>query len=191
MCGDGIKDGDEECDDANEVEGDGCLSDCTKEWFVFVTSLPPLTSDIKGLTGTDYQCRHRATLMFLPNGERYRAWISTSSEQAVDRLYHARGPYKLVNGLRVAASWDALIAGPLEHPINVTEMSETNHALVFTGTQPDGTRAPNSTHCDDWTDNDGLNQAWYGDSDSKNKDWTFALEQGCGGGAALYCFEQP
>ena len=190
FCGDGLKEGDEECDDANDIEADGCLSDCTKEWFVFITSLPATSGDIKGLIGADYQCRHRATKMFLPKGERYMAWISTSEVQPVDRLYHARGPYKLVNGLRVAANWDALIVGPLEHSIIVTEMAETNDALVFTGTQPDGTRAPNSTFCDDWTDN-GTDLTWYGDAASTNKDWTFAIEASCGGGAAIYCFEQP
>jgi len=190
VCGDGLKEGDEECDDANDIEADGCLSDCTREWFVFITSLPGMQGDLKGLTGADYQCRHRATKIFLPNGERYKAWISTSEVQPVDRLYHARGPYKLVNGLRVAANWDALITGPLEAPINVTELSETLHAAVWTGTQPDGTRAPNSTFCDDWTDQ-GINSTWIGDSGATNQDWTFGIEDSCGGGAAIYCFEQP
>ena len=190
-CGDGVKQGDEECDDANEVEGDGCLSNCTREWFVFVTSQPFTQGDIKGIVGADYQCRHRATKMFLPNGERYMAWISTSEAQPVDRMYHARGPYKLVNGLRVAASWDALLAGPLENPIMVNEMSETVDALVFTGTTPSGERVLDSTHCDDWTDNDGAEFGWYGVSSEVGDEWTLAIEEFCGGNAAIYCFEQP
>ena len=188
VCGDSIQNGDEECDDANDIDGDGCLGDCTREWFVFITSLPSLTGDLKGLTGADYQCRHRATKMFLPNGERYKAWISTSAVQPVDRLYHARGPYKLVNGLRVAANWDALIAGPLENPINITEMSEGLDALVYTGTQADGTRTPNSNFCDDWTDDEP--NVWVGDSAATNEGWTAVVEGGCYG-ATLYCFEQP
>jgi len=190
-CGDGVMAGEEECDDANEVEADGCRSDCTREWLVFVTSEPFTAGDIKGLVGADYQCRHRATKMFLPNGERYKAWISTSEVQAVDRLYHARGPYKLVNGLQVAASWDALVSGPLDNPIEVSELSETVSAPVFTGTLPDGTRAPDSSHCDDWTNYDGDNFAWFGATVAVDGDWTHAYESICGGHAGLYCFEQP
>ena len=191
VCGDGVKDGDEECDDGNAVEADGCLGDCTREWFVFVTSEPHTQGDIKGIVGADYQCRHRATKMFLPNGERYMAWISTSEVQPVDRMYHARGPYKLVNGLRVAASWDALTAGPLENPIIVSELSETVEALVFTGTLPSGERMADSTRCDDWTDGAGDNFAWFGVSSEVGAEWTYAIEEFCGGHAAIYCFEQP
>ncbi|HEY0137077.1 MAG TPA: DUF4215 domain-containing protein, partial [Nannocystis sp.] len=162
LCGDGLIEGDEECDDANTVDADGCLNNCTREWLVFVTSDPGTQGHFGGVIGADYECRHRATKLFLPNGERYKAWISTSLVQPVDRLYHARGPYKLVNGLRVAANWDALVSGSLENPINVTELGHTSEGAVFTGTLPDGTRAPDSTHCDGWTDNDGDNFGWYG-----------------------------
>ena len=193
VCGDGVVEGDEECDDQNDNPADGCLADCTREWLVFITSEPFTEGDIKGLVGADYQCRHRAAKLFLPNAERYRAWISTSKVHAADRLYHARGPYKLINGLQVAASWDALIAGPLDNPINVSELSETVNAPVFTGTAPSGFAAPNTTHCDDWTDTNkgGLNFAWFGASTEVNGDWTLAYESICGTHAGLYCFEQP
>ena len=195
VCGDGVVDGDEECDDMNDIEQDGCRSDCTREWYVFITSLPDdlgnalKGADIKGIIGADYQCRHRAALLFLPNAERYMAWISTSDVQPVDRLHHARGPYKLVNGLRVAASWDALTTGPLEHPINVDELGQSVHYVAWTGTLPDGTRAPNSTHCDDWTDND--NSAVLGDADAIDQTWTHGAVADCSVEALLYCFEQP
>ncbi|MBA3550528.1 MAG: DUF4215 domain-containing protein [Nannocystis sp.] len=193
VCGDGVVEGDEECDDQNDSPADGCLANCTREWLVFITSKPSTQGDIKGLIGADYQCRHRAAKLFLPNAERYRAWISTSTVHAADRLYHARGPYKLVNGLQVAANWDALIAGPLENPINVSELSETVNGLVFTGTAPSGFAAPNTTHCGDWTKTNegGLNFAWYGASTEVNGDWTMAVEVDCGAHAGLYCFEQP
>lgn len=193
LCGDGVVEGEEECDDQNEIESDGCLSDCRRTWTVFVTSEPYTDGDLKGLMGADYQCRHRATQLFLPNGERYRAWISTSEVNAADRLYHARGPYLLLDGTQVAASWDALLAGPLDHPIDLTDLGETINLPVFTGTLPDGLAVPNSPHCDDWTDNnaDGINFGWYGVTTEVDKNWTFAVESDCGGGAALYCFEQP
>ncbi len=191
VCGDGVIEGDEECDDQNDSPADGCLANCTREWLVFITSEPFTQGDIKGLVGADYQCRHRAAKLFLANAERYRAWISTSTVHAADRLYHARGPYKLINGLQVAANWDALIAGPLDNPINVSELSETVDALVFTGTASSGFAAPNTTHCDNWTDPSWTNFAWYGASTEVNSDWTLAVESDCGVHAGLYCFEQP
>ena len=191
VCGDGVVEGDEECDDANMIEGDGCLSNCTREWFVFLTSDPATQGDFGGVVKADYHCRHRATLLFLPNGERYKAWISTSEVQPVDRLYHARGPYKLINGVRVAANWEALVAGPLENPINVTELSETSEGLVVSGTLPSGERVPNSTHCNDWTSNDGEDFGWFGVSTEVSSDWAHALEQPCAVGASFVCFEQP
>ena len=191
MCGDGVVEGDEECDDANAVDGDGCFNNCTRSWLVFITSEPFTTGDIKGLIGADYQCRHRASKLFLPNGDRYMAWISTSEVQPVDRLYHARGPYRLVNGDQVAASWDALVAGPLDHPIMLSELGELVNAPVFTSTTPEGWRVPNSTYCDDWTIGGGKNFTWYGDSTATDKLWTLGVESICGLHAALYCFEQP
>ena len=191
VCGDGVVEGDEECDDANMIEGDGCVDNCTREWFVFLTSGMDIQGDFGGVVKADYHCRHRATLLFLPNGERYKAWISTSEVQPVDRLYHARGPYKLINGVRVAANWEALVAGPLENPINVTELGETDAALVFSGTLASGERVPNSTHCNDWTSNDGEDFGWFGGSTEVTSDWTHALEQPCAVGAKFICFEQP
>ena len=191
VCGDGIMNGDEECDDANASDGDGCLANCTREWLVFVTSDPATQGNLGGLVGADYQCRHRATKLFLPNGERYKAWISTSTVQPVDRLYHARGPYKLINGLQVAANWDALVSGKLDNPINVTELSETSYGGVFTGTLPSGERVPDSTHCNDWTTGAGDKFAWFGASTESDSNWTYAVKTACGAGANLICFEQP
>jgi len=192
VCGDGVIDGDEECDDANDVDADGCLGNCTREWFVFITSEPFTTQgNLGGVIGADYECRHRATKLFLPNGERYMAWISTSDVQPLDRLHHARGPYKRIDGVRVAADWDALVSGTLETTISVSELGEHVNALVFTGTRPDGTRVQDSTHCDDWIDGAGDNFGWYGATEAADGDWTLAAEQDCGVFAGVYCFEQP
>jgi len=191
VCGDHVVAGDEECDDGNELDGDACRNDCTRRWIVFVTSEPFKQGNFNGITGADYECRHRATNMFLPNGERYMAWISTSKVQPADRLYHARGPYVLVNGLQVAASWDALISGTLENPINVSEKSETVSAVVWTGTDVTGLRLPNTQHCSDWTYNDSDQTGWLADSLATDAYWTRGVESHCGVEAAIYCIEQP
>lgn len=191
VCGDSVVAGDEECDDGNEQDGDGCRNDCTRRWIVFVTSEPSMQADFNGIIGADYECRHRATKMFLPNGERYMAWLSSSEVQPVDRMYQARGPYVLVNGVQVAANWDALTSGTLEHPINVTEKNEVLEIAVFTGTDISGLRLPNTQHCSDWTSNDLEKTAWIGDSSATDALWTRGVEASCGGSGSLYCVEQP
>jgi len=184
--------GDEECDDANDQNGDACRNDCTRRWIVFVTSVPPaLQGDINGIIGADYQCRHRATKMFLPNGERYMAWISTSKVQPADRMHHARGPYVLVNGAQIAANWDALTSGQLEHPININEIGDLLEIAVWTGTDITGLRIPNTQHCSDWTSNNFDQTGWFADNTATNALWTLGAEGDCGGAGAIYCVEQP
>jgi len=191
VCGDKLVSGEEECDDGNEQDGDGCRNDCTRRWIVFVASEPSMQADFTGITGADYECRHRATKMFLPNGERYMAWVSSSEVQPAERMYHAQGPYMLVNGVQVAANWDALTSGTLEHPINVTEKNEMLEIAVFTGTDITGLRLPNTQHCSDWTSNDFEQTCWIGDSSATDALWTRGIEAFCGGFGSIYCVEQP
>jgi cysteine-rich repeat protein len=191
VCGDSVIAGDEECDDGNAQDGDACRNDCKRRWIVFVTSEPFKQGKFNGITGADYECRHRATNMFLPNGERYMAWLSTSEVQPADRMYHARGPYVLVNGLQVAANWDALTSGTLEHSVNVTEKGETVDITVWTGTDITGLRLPNTQLCSDWTYHDSDRTGWLADSTATDAFWTRGIESDCGAYAAIYCFEQP
>ena len=53
-CGDGIKVGNEECDDKNTVDGDGCSSKCTIETKTTTTN--PTTTDPGETTITHYKC---------------------------------------------------------------------------------------------------------------------------------------
>jgi hypothetical protein len=191
VCGNGIVEPGEDCDDSSTF----CNAACIKSRIVFVTSDPPLQAGaIDGLIGADYECRHRAALMNFPNAEGYRAWISTSTVDARDRVDHHAGRYVLVNGLIVAENWDEFISGIHQSPINVTEQSQTLVVDVWTGTQPDGTRVPAQSHCQDWTSSSALENAYAGDSTFSDESWT--LNQlinpiGCVSAAALYCIEQP
>lgn len=191
VCGDGIVDPDEECDDADQLDGNDCRNDCTRRWFVFVTSEPLKQGQLNGISGADYECRHRATKAYLINAERYMAWISTADVQPAERMYHARGPYVLLNGKQIAADWDALTSGSLEHPINRTENGDTVDVAVWTGTDITGERMPNTQHCSDWTYNDSDQTAWIADATATDILWTRGVESYCGGLAAIYCFEQP
>ena len=191
VCGNGILEEGEDCDDETSF----CNSACIKSRIVFVTSEPPLQAGaIDGLIGADYECRHRAAVMNFPNAERYRAWISSSTVDARDRVEHHTGRYVLVNGLIVAESWDTFASAEHQNPIDVTEQSQTLVVDVWTGTQPDGTRVPAQGHCQDWTSSSALELAYAGDSTLSDANWT--INQvinpiGCVSPAALYCIEQP
>ena len=191
VCGNGVVEAGEDCDDETSF----CNAACIKSRIVFVTSDPPLQAGaIEGLIGADYECRHRAAVMNFPNAERYRAWISTSTVDARDRVEHHTGRYVLVNGLIVAENWDEFASEAHQNPINVTEQSQTLVADVWTGTRPDGTRVPAQSHCEDWTTSSALEKAYAGDSTFSDASWT--INQlinpiGCVSPAALYCIEQP
>lgn len=198
VCGDGVVAGEEECDDGNEEEGDACGNDCALAWKIFVTSESMFTGDINGLTGADTRCRHLAELAGVPRAMHFKALLSDSTTDAAERLHHARGWYRLVNGLPVARGWEALMSEPLENPVNVTEQSTTaNHLSVWTGTLPGGIAVPGASHCMDWTSVSALQKGHYGESHVVDGGWLHdPLEQynpsDCGFSAyALYCVEQP
>jgi len=52
-----------------------------------------------------------------------------SKVSAKDRMFRGRGRYVLVNGLVVADNWEALLAGELQTPINLTEISRVPAGL--------------------------------------------------------------
>jgi len=192
-CGDGyVQDGVEECDDQNGVPTDGCHQ-CGRTRRVFVTSELYQGKQFMDLWGADQRCRSLAAQAGLANFAGYKAWLSDSKTAARDRMYAGRGRYELVNGLLVAESWEALLQGELKHPINVTQTSETRAVTVWTGTNPDGTRAEGADFCLDWTAT-VKHYAHWGVSSETSPSWTMAATHtnptDCTGALALYCFEQ-
>lgn len=69
----------------------------------------------------DALCFNRADDQGLPDALKYRAWLSDSTTDARDRFTRGRGRLVLVNGLVLASSWSALLAGALENNFEVTE----------------------------------------------------------------------
>ncbi len=194
VCGDGVVEGDEECDDP----GDTRCFECVRDRLVFVTS-----EDVQGDFWTwspqnlDYWCNHLAAVagLITDNKFRFKTWISTSEESAAERIFHSRGRYVLRNGLVFAESWDALMAQQILNPLNVDENSQTRNTAVFTDTRPDGTAMPGS-HCDDWQSDSFDTLVYWGLSAATDASWTLYVGDAtnpvsCDIASALYCFESP
>jgi cysteine-rich repeat protein len=172
----------EECDDGNLDPEDGCDDTCALDRRVFVSSTLHQGGNGGGLTGltglksADAICANLADDQGWPEGLSYRAWLSDSETDARDRLKRGRGRLVMVNGLVLARSWEALLAGDLENPLEVTEKSETYQGWVWTGTRPDGTAVPGSEHCEDWKTDSIFPTGHFGYSDRMMGEWTLAID---------------
>ena len=195
VCGDAEIEGEEECDDGNDDDLDACDNSCARSWTLFVTSESMYSGNINGLVGADNRCRNRAGIAGLSRSLSYQALISDSTTDAAERLHHARGYYRLVNGLPVAHGWDALMTGPLENPVNVTESSLTSNVSVWTGTGPGGVAVPGAEQCMDWKSESFQSTGHWGWSSEVGAAWLLypgvGNPEACIPGGALYCVEQP
>ena len=152
--------------------------------IAFVTSTEH-TGNLGGLAGADTICRTRAMAAGLAGT--YRAWLSTSTTNAVSRLGSARG-WVRVDGKPFVDSIADLTAGKIIHPLRVDETGDDVGQLrVTTGTKSDGTVA-SSELCGNWTSSTGTTYTTQGTSDGLGSMWTNFGGQLCGTAARLYCF---
>ncbi len=114
--------------------------------LVFVTSTT-VTGNLGGLAGADAMCTARAAAAGLPGT--YRAWLSTSTVNAADRLGNASG-WVRPDGRPFAATRASLLAGAILYPPLLDETSAAVEHRVRTGTGPDG-RSLAGGNCVDWT----------------------------------------
>jgi cysteine-rich repeat protein len=189
VCGDGVVEGGEACDDGNAVPNDGC-KDCARDSIVFISSETYRGYELGGLDGADQRCRSLAAKAGLLRPETFRAWLSTQGVPAADRITHSSGRYTLVNGLVIAQDWASLTSGALNTTITVDENSQTQDSRAWTGTLADGKPALGSEFCSDWDDDSGL--IFYGGAGrslATDSGWSFYSHDECGGLNRLYCFE--
>ena len=190
VCGDGIVEGEETCDDGNPTPGDGC-QECARDSIVFITSEAYQGFALGGLYGADQRCQSLAAKAGLERFLTFKAWLSTPTMSAADHLLHSRGRYILVNGLVVAQNWDALTSGTLENPIMVDEKSMTQNTLAWTGTLASGQPALGSEFCEDWEDDSGLPKSGgVGLTANTDAAWSFFEHGACFSNLSLYCVEQ-
>lgn len=195
VCGDGDVQGEEECDDPEDLEESACTAACTRPRLVFLTSERFSGADINGLDGGDTRCRGLAAMAGIPDPGNFKAILSDGATHARDRLHHGRGPYRLINGLQVAQDFDALMNEALEHPIDTTELGTAGYPGAWTGTELGGTAVPGGPHCEDWHSGSGFDYGHYGRPTAVEAEWLRVANPivnptACNLDLALYCAEQ-
>jgi hypothetical protein len=161
---------------------------------VFVTSTTYTGGGFGGLSGADSICNHRAAAGSL--GGTYTAWLSTSTTNAADRVYHNPDGYITTNGDMVANSWADLINADFPHPpgadllhtINYDEFgADVGTVQPWTGTYENGQAT--SYNCNNWTSSLGSDDGTTGLTNDLNEYWSEYTDEDCDIPAPLYCFE--
>lgn len=164
----------------------------TVKWMVFVSKVPDFYGTKSGGTrGADAKCQSNASAAGLPG--RFRAWISTETVDAIDRVPEG-GPWHNVKsggplGELVFESRDAWKDRPRADI--ETEDGNPNEEYFWTGTLEGGVRGKT---CDSWSSSSqgkvgtvGTGAAYYSDA---RYTWTASWDEGmCEGRAALLCYQ--
>lgn len=161
---------------------------------VFV-SKTTYTGNLGGVNGADIKCQQAADAIPALQGKLWRAWISTGSVNAKDRI--ADGKYVRMDGAVIAQSRIDLLDGSIAAAINLTEESTApsvygseHAAYTWTGTNASG-NATTST-CAGW-DQPQFANATIGVTTATSgwSDGGYGAEQCQTYQRHLYCFEQP
>lgn len=202
-CGNGVVDAGEDCDFGDLGEdgcgdfgfplgaltcGAGCVYDtsgCRNAWHrVFLTSSTH-RPNFGGSGDGDAICNQLAAAAGLTGS--WKVWLSSEDEDARDRI--AEGEYRLIDGTVLATSIGDLLDGSLAHAIDVTERGVRINGSdgVWTGTNPNGTKAP--YRCNEWNGtsaDDGV----AGTMSATGSSWTHdGGPTPCFDEYRLYCFE--
>jgi hypothetical protein len=110
------------------------------------------------LAAADAACAQNAMSASLPGT--YRAWLSTTTVNAITRLGTASG-WITVDGLPFAATRADLVAGTTIYPPRYNSMLQVNGATYVTGTANNGTYS--GFNCNNWTSLTATTTAGYVD----------------------------
>jgi cysteine-rich repeat protein len=117
LCGDGVVDGDEECDDTNNDDLDGCSSICQKEYRMAFVTAARMQGGQVDISSANLTCQTEAMESGLPGT--YLAWFGSGAMGPAQTFIHSSVPYVRVDKMQVAADWNALVSGMLELPISL------------------------------------------------------------------------
>jgi hypothetical protein len=166
----------------------GCSSSETSQRLF--TTASEFDGNLGGLAGADQKCNQAAAAANL--GGTWRAWLSDSTTNAIDRIEGA-GPWARLDGMVVFNNRANLTTLPLV-PLQVNENgANIGDGLAWTGTTTAGTASPQ--RCNEWTSADPGVQGDTGQTQYTDAQWTEGQTRLCGGPGAfqwrLFCFEQP
>jgi len=150
--------------------------------YVFVTSAA-VSAGFQSLDAADQMCATAATTAQLPG--RFRAWLSTSTVDARDRLQGARGWIRR-DGVPFADTVADVVAGRIFNPVVLDENGTPTSSAVITGTTVDG-RGDATLDCGDWTAT-STGRVIAGSTDGTTGVWTYFATIACNEPARLYCF---
>lgn len=193
FCGDGFINPNEECDEGALTCFDyycenSCVN-CLLKRYIFVTSIVH-SANFGGLDGADHLCNDLAQKNPIIFKRKFRAWLSSSNDDAKDRFQRGLGPYYRLDNVIVVVTGEDFIKGTLIHPIISDEDGFFRSSLVFTNTLPNGTKA-SSLDCNNWNSNKIYDYTFLGNSDKNDSRWTFDTKQSsCAVSRPIYCVEE-
>ncbi|MCB0310803.1 MAG: hypothetical protein KDD42_06195 [Bdellovibrionales bacterium] len=126
-------------------------------------------------------------IVTLGNLGAFKAWISTSSLDAIDRFIEDGRSIVLPSGIKIADSLADLTDGTLDHPINQNSSGDLENATAWTGTLSNGEIA--AENCQDWTSNQPNVFGVVGDSNATDQKWTDNGSAVCDSNLRVYCLE--
>lgn len=156
---------------------------------VFVTSAE-YNGDLGGIDGANSKCQASADAVGLAGN--YKAWLSTSFANAVDRILDAETPLVTVDGVKVANSVsDIVVDQALLTAISVTEAGDylDYTAFPWTGTKSSGIYFGGDSTCSDWTDGTSGSSGRRGAAVLADVYWTSKYTSSCSIQERLYCIE--
>ncbi len=141
-----------------------------------------------GIEGADRICQTLAQQAGLWRSDAYRAWISDSNTDAIDRFVNDSPLYR-TDGVLFAHSFADLAAGLLLTSLSVDEFGVAmDDRKAWTGTLGDGTSS--DYNCSDWQPPAGGGPVYGTQGQSWRIDypWTDEGQSDCVESAHLYCF---
>lgn len=195
VCGNGVLELPEECDDGNLNEWDHCSNDCLNNRTVFLTTDFIGLANFGGIEVADKFCQIEAKVFSIPGI--YKAWLSDDSSQNQPKFrldsQNFEGWYVSPSQIPIAKGWEDLTDSELINSINIQSngLIDRGNNLVWTATNSDGTKNINGS-CGNWSEigsGSGFNVV-LGNPNSTNVEWTM-IENSCGSEILkkVYCFQ--
>lgn len=138
-----------------------------------------------GLEVADADC---TTAGQMYGGGQWRAWLSDSSMNAIDRLVDVGPWYRLDQQTKLFDSRAGITQGPLVPIEDPTDAGAGTRGLFWSGTLLDGTAS--AGNCSDWTSYVGGGTATVGRTDTAGSGWVDPTPLSCSKYLSLLCFEQ-